>query len=177
MGGPEPSGREFPQGPGNVPRVYAVRVFILPLEGRTRRAWGSIMTMAESAPAPSDASPVLPRSREERILLALGDPIDRALLLALNERARTAPDLMAELRLPHSSVYRKLHELQELGLVGIQRLAITPQGKRVEYYRSLVSGFRVELEGGRLKVNVSLRDLTAERAKTLWDSMREEVRP
>ncbi|MDE1821093.1 MAG: helix-turn-helix transcriptional regulator [Euryarchaeota archaeon] len=126
--------------------------------------------MVERAPVPASDH------REDRILEALADPTMRAILLALNERAQPAPVIESELRMPHSSLYRKIHELKALGLLGVERVEITPQGKRVELLRALVSKVTVEMDGGRLSVRAMFRSLAEERARTMWSAIREEVR-
>src|SRR5690348_13158478 len=105
----------------------------------------------DSSP-PTVAPP--PASRKERILDALGDSASRRILLMLHDSPRSAQEILQTNHIPQSTLYRKLHELQELGVVAIQRTAITPEGKRVDLYRSLLEEFRVELKGGTLSLQV-----------------------
>ena len=121
---------------------------------------------------PEPAAP--PRDRKERILDALGDAASRGILLMLSDGARSAQELLTANHIPQSTLYRKIHELQELGLVGIQRTAITPEGKRVDLYRSLLSELHVDLQGTQLRIQVRFRDLAAERLKDLWHDVRKE---
>ncbi|HZY92068.1 MAG TPA: helix-turn-helix domain-containing protein [Thermoplasmata archaeon] len=124
-----------------------------------------------ASPAPS------PAERRERILDALGDPAARGILLMLNESAHSAQELLQSNHIPQSTLYRKLHDLQQLGLVGIQRTAITAEGKRVDLYRSLLEELKVDLAGGTLRIQVRFRDLSSERLKDMWHQVRSEVRP
>lgn len=130
-------------------------------------------TRSDAAPSPG----VRPPDRKERILDALGDSASRGILLMLNDAPRSAQELLQVNHVPQSTLYRKLHELQEIGLVGIQRTAITPDGKRVDLYRSLLEELRVDLVGGSLRVQVRYRDLASERLKDMWHRVRQEVRP
>lgn len=114
--------------------------------------------------------------RTEALLEAIGDSAMRRILLATNERARTAHELLVEQGISQSSLYRKLHELQELGLIGIERVAMTPEGKSVELFRSLVAEVRVELAGHELKVRAIPRRLAEERLRTIFGGMRQEAR-
>lgn len=123
--------------------------------------------------APEPASP--PRDRKERILDALGDAASRGILLMLSDGPRSAQELLTANHIPQSTLYRKIHELQELGLVGIQRTAITPEGKRVDLYRSLLSELHVDLQGTQLRIQVRFRDLAAERLKDMWHDVRKEA--
>ncbi|MGA8303906.1 MAG: helix-turn-helix domain-containing protein [Thermoplasmata archaeon] len=127
-----------------------------------------------SEPTGSGAGP-RPTDRKERILEALGDRWSREILLMLNESPRSAQEIQSTNRIPQSTLYRKLHELGEIGLVGIQRSVISADGKRVELYRSLLDELKVEMRGARLRIDVRFRDLAAERLKEMWRDVRKEA--
>lgn len=130
---------------------------------------------ASLPPPPPSSPPSSPTERKERILDALGDAASRGILLMLNEAPHSAQELLQTNHIPQSTLYRKIHELQELGLVGIQRTAITPEGKRVDLYRSLLSELHVDLQGTQLRIQVRFRDLAAERLKDMWHDVRKEA--
>jgi DNA-binding HxlR family transcriptional regulator len=113
--------------------------------------------------------------RKERILEALGDRWSREILLLLNDSPRSAQEIQSANRIPQSTLYRKLHELTEIGLVGVQRSVISADGKRVELYRSLLDELKVEMRGARLRVDVRFRDLASERLKEMWRDVRKEA--
>ncbi len=114
----------------------------------------------------------VPRPMEEAILGALGDAQSRAILLCLNDAPRTVQELVQKCELPQASAYRKLRELQDAGLVGVQRSALSPDGHRTDLYRSLVILAKVELSRDRLEVTAAFRDLAAERLGDLWEQVR-----
>jgi DNA-binding transcriptional ArsR family regulator len=130
----------------------------------------------DAGPTPSDAPPPPARDRKERILDALGDPAARGILLMLSDAPHSAQYILAENRIPQSTLYRKIHELQDLGLIGIQRTAITPEGKRVDLYRSLLEELKVDLQGRELRIQARFRDLSAERLKQMWHGLQKEAR-
>jgi DNA-binding HxlR family transcriptional regulator len=113
--------------------------------------------------------------RKERILEALGDRWAREILLMLSDGPRSAQAIQGTNRMPQSTLYRKLHELAEIGLIGVQRSVISPDGKRIELYRSLLEELTVEMRGTRLRIDVRFRDLSAERLKEMWRSVRERA--
>jgi DNA-binding transcriptional ArsR family regulator len=123
---------------------------------------------------PTAPAPPPPVNRKERILDALGDPAAREILLMLNESPLSAQEMLASNRIPQSTLYRKLHDLQEIGIVGVQRTAITPEGKRVDLYRSLLERLAVEMYGRTLRIEVKYRDLASERLQTMWKDFRRE---
>src|SRR5208282_4637960 len=96
-------------------------------------------------PPSAAAPPPPPRDRKERILDALGDSAARGILLMLSDAPHSAQEILAAHHIPQSTLYRKIHELEQLGLIGIQRTAITPEGKRVDLYRSLLEELKVDL--------------------------------
>jgi DNA-binding transcriptional ArsR family regulator len=117
---------------------------------------------------------VVATDRKERILQALGDPASRQILALLNDAPLSVQELQAANHVPQSSLYRKLHELQDLGLVAVQTTAFTADGKRVDMFRSRIEEVRVEMRGGVLHVNVRHRDLSAERLRFMWGRVRRE---
>jgi len=93
----------------------------------------------------------------------------------LNDAPHSALEIQASNRIPQSTLYRKLHDLSEIGLVGVQRSSISADGKRVELYRSRLEELKVEMRGGRLRIEVRFRDLAGERLKEMWHTVRTEA--
>lgn len=118
----------------------------------------------------------VPRPKEDAILLALGDPQSRVLLRFLNDAPRSVQDLLQVSELPQASIYRKLRELQESGLVGVQRSILATDGHRTDLFRSLLVEAQVRFRGPDVEVLASFRDLAAERLGDLWVRVRSEVK-
>ncbi|MGA9839620.1 MAG: hypothetical protein WBF81_06355 [Thermoplasmata archaeon] len=60
----------------------------------------------------------------------------------------------------------------------MQRSVISPDGKRVELYRSLLDEWKVGMRGARLRIGVRFRDLAADRLQEMWrDDRKEAGRP
>ena len=122
-------------------------------------------------PAPTPATPGPPKGAQ-RTLAALGDPVATALLSVLSRSDRSGHDLVVDTGLPQSSIYRKLRELQEAGLVDVPRLAFTPEGRKVEVFRIRVREVRVEFSRGQVRVRVLRREDSADRIHDLWSQVR-----
>lgn len=114
--------------------------------------------------------------RKATVLAALGDPLSRGVLLRLNDAPRSAQDLLGSLNVSQSTLYRRLRELEESGLIGVERFVISEDGKKSELFRSLLEEAEVRFEGSSLDVQFKFRDLTAERLSELWSGVRREVR-
>ncbi len=115
------------------------------------------------------------RTRKERAIHALGDPVNRELLAVMNDQPRSVQELLAQVSVPKSSVYNRLHVLRELGLVAVQRTIITSDGKRTDLFRSLVEEARIEVHGSETTLSLRLRNLPEERLTDLFRDMHQEA--
>ncbi|MCI4329162.1 MAG: helix-turn-helix domain-containing protein [Thermoplasmata archaeon] len=104
-------------------------------------------------------------------LEALGDEQTRAILLALDLEELDVHELVLRTGLPQSSVYRKLHDLEEAELVRIVRYAFTPEGRKVEIYRSRLREVRVHLGNGRVRLEMIPREDSADRLGSMWEEV------
>ena len=105
---------------------------------------------------------------ERRVLSAMGDPVALSVLSALSRGERDGHRLVVETGLPQSSIYRKLHDLEDGGLVRVHRLAFTPEGRKVELFQSRVREVSVEFLDGAAVVRVRLREDSSDRIRDLW---------
>ena len=118
-----------------------------------------------------------PLTRQERIIDALGDPVNRRLLGFLDEAPHSVQEILSDVGVPKSTVYSRLHDLRELGLVAVQRTVITPEGKRTDLFRSLLEEARIDIRGRTVTLTMRSRNLATERLKTLWKDLKEEAGP
>ena len=86
------------------------------------------------------------KDSKDRLLKAVSESEMRDLLIRMLKEAKSASDLAYETRIPLSSVYRRIHELNEAGLLAVERATITEQGKRLELYRSAVNEVNLKFE-------------------------------
>jgi len=75
-----------------------------------------------------------------KILGSLAILESRIILFSLVKKAKTAEELAVEENLPQSSVYKKLGELEELGLVYVDNAEKTSAGRTKKLYQSRISG-------------------------------------
>lgn len=75
----------------------------------------------------------------QKVIAALADAESRAILFSIVKRGRTASDLSYSLKIPLSSVYKKLADLEELTLVRVERWDLSEKGRRFKVYRSRIS--------------------------------------
>ncbi len=75
----------------------------------------------------------------QKVIEALADPESRAILFSVIRRGKTASELSEKLKIPLSSVYKKLADLEELTLIEVERWMISDKGRKFKIYRSRIS--------------------------------------
>jgi DNA-binding Lrp family transcriptional regulator len=107
------------------------------------------------------------------ILEAMADDSSLAILSGTTFKARSAAELIREFSLPSSTVYRRIEELEKAGLLTIEHIILTPDGKKFSIYRSTVRDMRAEYKSGKVEVTVSPNEDVLSKLTRLWGSMRE----
>ncbi len=74
----------------------------------------------------------------QKVIVALADAESRAILFSIINKAKSAPELSDKLRIPISSVYKKISELQSLTLIEVEKTILSHRGRRLRLYRSRI---------------------------------------
>lgn len=75
----------------------------------------------------------------QKVMESLADAESRAILFSMVKSGKTAADLSYELKIPLSSVYKKLTDLEELALIEVEKITLSDKGRRFKLYRSRIS--------------------------------------
>jgi len=75
----------------------------------------------------------------QKIITALADSESRSILFSIIRKGKTATDLSKSLKIPLSSVYKKLSDLEELALIHVEKYMISEKGRRFKIYRSRIN--------------------------------------
>ncbi len=75
----------------------------------------------------------------QKVIEALADSESRAILFSIIKNGRTAAELSDKLKIPLSSVYKKLADLEELTLIKVEKWMISDKGRKFKVYRSRIS--------------------------------------
>ena len=75
----------------------------------------------------------------QKVLEALADAQSRAILFSVIKEGKTAAELAEEHRIPLSSVYKKISDLENLSLIKIERWILSDNGKKFKLYKSRIS--------------------------------------
>jgi DNA-binding Lrp family transcriptional regulator len=103
-------------------------------------------------------------------MTALADRVSRGIILATGKASMTIAEICNEQGIPQSTCYRRMNELVREGLVIVDRIMVTAEG-RFATYRSCFSAFRVLAYLPELSVEVALTDEVADKVRNRWISM------
>ena len=82
----------------------------------------------------------------QKVIEALADAESRAILFTIIRRGKTASDLSASLKIPLSSVYKKLSDLENLTLVQVEKTILSEKGRRFKIYRSRINKAEISIK-------------------------------
>ena len=75
----------------------------------------------------------------QKVIEALADAESRAIIFSIIKKGKTAANLSQSLKIPLSSVYKKLSDLEDLTLIEIEKTIMTENGKRFKIYKSRIN--------------------------------------
>lgn len=75
----------------------------------------------------------------QRIIEALTDLQSRTILFSIIKKGKTATELSDKYKIPLSSVYKKLTDLEELSLIRVEQLLISDNGRKFKIFKSKIS--------------------------------------
>ena len=82
----------------------------------------------------------------QKVIEALADAESRTILFSIVKRGKTAADLSQKHKIPLSSVYKKLSDLENLTLVEVDRWLISEKGRRFKVYKSRISKAEISIK-------------------------------
>jgi hypothetical protein len=102
------------------------------------------------------------------ILNALGDESSRRILTSAIASGKTVEEISAEQHLPLSTCYRRVRHFVAEGLMILERLVVTPAGKRFAIYRTSFSDVTVKLYPGEIIVETCPNVDVLDKLRTRW---------
>lgn len=89
---------------------------------------------------------------KQAILVALGDKEMLEIMDVSMLRAVSVNDIIRETNIAHTTTYRKVRWLLDQGLLAVQSITITEDGKKFSKVRSTLKSFNVKYELGKVIV-------------------------
>lgn len=108
----------------------------------------------------------------DALLQALADEYSRSIMVSTIKEAKSVQDLSRDGNIPMSTAYRRVNEMTETGLLTVERIVLTEDGKKYELYRSAFKSLQIGLDQGDIAIDVALNDDVAGRLTRLWAQMR-----
>jgi len=91
----------------------------------------------------------------QRVIEALADAESRTIVFSIIKKGRTAAEIAEKYKIPLSSVYKKLTDLEELTLVEVERWLISDKGRRFKVYRSRISKADISIKKPEPMLNLA----------------------
>ena len=112
-------------------------------------------------------------TNDDEILSVLADEYSRKILSILAKNELNAQDISSRLEIPASTTYRKIKNLENLGLVKKTKVIRTLEGLDESYYKSLVSGIDVKFKDGEISCKIEKFTMD-EKIQRLWEKFSEK---
>ena len=81
----------------------------------------------------------------QKVIEALADSESRAILFSIVKKGNTAAELSDKLKIPLSSVYKKLSDLEELTLIEVEKWMLSDKGRKYKVYRSRIKQAEISI--------------------------------
>ncbi len=89
--------------------------------------------------------------REKDISRLLTDEYAERILVATHDRPRSVQEISDRYDIPIAACYRKVHELEDVGLLEVAQIVTTPKGKSMRLYSSRIEKAQIVFEEGVFK--------------------------
>ncbi|UCG01959.1 MAG: winged helix-turn-helix transcriptional regulator [Candidatus Heimdallarchaeota archaeon] len=104
------------------------------------------------------------------LIKALADSNSSNILALTASRPLSVMDIVERTNIPISSAYRRISQLEEQGLIGVDRTIVTPEGKSYNKYKASFSQVTVKFQDGEFLVEVIPNKKIVDRAARLFFS-------
>jgi len=90
----------------------------------------------------------------QKVIESLADAESRTILFSTIKKGKTAIDLSYTLKIPLSSVYKKLSELEELSLIQVEKWTLSDKGRKFKVYKSRISKADITIKKSEPSLNL-----------------------
>ena len=82
----------------------------------------------------------------QKVIEALADAESRSIIFSITRKGKTADNLSQLLKIPLSSVYKKLSDLEHLTLIKVEKTILSEKGRRFKVYRSRINRAEISIK-------------------------------
>ena len=82
----------------------------------------------------------------QKVIEMLADAESRAILFSMIKKGKTASELSEKHKIPLSSVYKKISDLQKLTLIQVDSWHISEKGRKFKVYKSRIKNAEITIK-------------------------------
>ena len=91
----------------------------------------------------------------QKVIEMLADAESRAILFSIIKKGKTASELSEKHKIPLSSVYKKISDLEELTLIKIDSWRISEKGRKFKIYKSRIKNAEISIKKPEATLNLT----------------------
>ena len=82
----------------------------------------------------------------QKVVSMLADAESRTILFSIVKKGKTASELSQKYKIPLSSVYKKISDLEELTLIKVDSWRISDSGRKFKIYKSRIKNAEISIK-------------------------------
>ena len=94
----------------------------------------------------------------QKVIEMLADAESRAIIFSIIRKGKTAAKLSEKHKIPLSSVYKKISDLEELTLIHVDSWQISEKGRRFKVYRSRIKDAEISIKKPEASLTLTPND-------------------
>ena len=94
----------------------------------------------------------------QKVIEMLADAESRSILFSVIKSGKTATELSNKHKIPLSSVYKKISDLEELTLIQVESWQISEKGRRFKVYKSRIKDAEISIKKPEASLTLSPND-------------------
>lgn len=106
------------------------------------------------------------------LLGALADEYSLKIMSSTTMKAKSVTEIVNECNIPISTAYRRINEMKDSGLLVVQKIVLTDDGKKFELFRSTFRNIAVRFQQGAIEVEATPNEDIVDRTYRLFQAMR-----
>ena len=104
----------------------------------------------------------------KHIASALSDEFSLRIIVSTVDVGKTVQDISVEQAVPLSTCYRRARELVDQGILVVETIVVTGEGKRYAVYRSSFKSVEMASDFRGLSASAELNEAVAEKFRSWW---------
>lgn len=117
---------------------------------------------------------ILDEDKARTMIQILSDKYSRSILFSTTLGPKSVEEVSRETKIPISTCYRRIHDMRVLGVLVIDRIVLTNDGRKYEVYKSAIKDARINIEGGKMSVEAEPNVDASGRLYRTWMNMKPE---